>query len=115
MAARWCRWYYRPYLAFSLGRLRSVAEQLIRDGVVEGVVGRIDDVGRHADGRPAPALGVGTLDHHTRRRRRAAGRVENAHLEVDQAHVGEFWIDRDQRFSQRSIERVHGAVALAHL
>ena len=61
------------------------------------------------------ALGVGALDHHAGRRRGAAGRVQDTDLEVDQPHVGQLGIDRDQRLAQRSIEGIHRAVALAHL
>ena len=46
--------------------------------------------------------------------RGAAGRVEDADLEVDQPHVGQLRIDRHQGLSQRSIERIHRTVALAH-
>ena len=53
-------------------------------------------------------------DRPTGRGGRAAGRVEDPYLEVDQAHVLEFGIDRQQRLSQRRIEGIHGAVALAH-
>ena len=47
----------------------------------------------------------------------AAGAVlrrQDAHLEVDEPHVLELGIDRDQRLAQRGVERVHRAVALGH-
>ena len=77
----------------------TVAEQLVGDAVVKRIERRIYDVARDANARPAHAGIVEALDHDAGYRRRAAARIEDAHLVVHQCHAGEAGIMRHQRLA----------------
>ena len=57
---------------------------------------------------------VGALDHDARDRLGAGLRRQDAHLVVDEAHLGQHGIVRQQRLAQRGVERVDRAVAVGH-
>src|SRR5262249_39833202 len=90
-----------PLAPYGWRRHRALTEQLVGDAVVQRAERSVDDVGGDADRAPALAMAVGALDHHPRDRTGAGVRREDADLVVDQPHVLELRIDREQRLAQR--------------
>src|SRR5882672_2341206 len=84
---------------------RAVAEKLPGDAVVQSVERSIDDIRGYADRAPALAMVIGALDHHARDRAGAGVGREYADFIVDQPHVRELRIDREERLAERRIER----------
>src|SRR5664279_5154833 len=73
--------------ARALGRFGAGPEQLVDDGIVQRLERGVDDVLRHADGKPRVAGGIGGLDQDAGDGPGAA--VEDAHLVVDEFEVGD--------------------------
>ena len=57
---------------------------------------------------------IARFDNHPYAGRRAFFRVHDAHLVIDEQHLVEPWIIRNEGLAECRIERVHGAIAFAH-
>ena len=88
---------------------RPFAQQLVVDRVDQRLEGRVDDIGRNADRRPAFALAVGAFDEHARHRVGAA--LKHAHAIIDEPHVLDKALIGAKILAQREIERVDRAIA----
>src|SRR5829696_498154 len=89
----------------------AAMEQGIHDRVRQGLPRRLDDVLADADRAPGP-LAVGRIEEDARDRAGAGGTVEDAHLEVHQAHVLQLRVPRRDGGAQGAVDGVHRPVAL---
>ena len=87
----------------------AVAIEFVGDGICQRLERGIDDVGRHADRRPARAFAVGAFDHHARHGLGAA--CEDTHLIIDETQILQDAGIFSEVFAQRAVERVDRAVA----
>ena len=74
--------------------------------------GGVHNVGRHANGEPSVALAVAAFDQHAGDGFSATG--EDTHLVIHQCEVFDVRRVFAEVLAQRLIERIDGAIALAH-
>src|ERR1039457_7330197 len=87
-----------------------VLKEFVLDGIHEGFPTGFDDVGVDSDRAPC-VCAVGTLDDYARLGGGAARAVEDAHLVVDELHIGDRRIEIQERRAQCLVQRVNGTIA----